>query len=241
MSTCSTSRPANAGCSWWAGRVWMAMALAVPSRLWRGGVISAHRDLPLITTLVQLVHSCARTLAILVGVDGLASEVTACLRGFRHPGRPGCRGRPHLVLEPGVLLGPMVKRYARRRVVDVERRVIRGTEAASGAVLDATKSGSGINTASIERLKATCRASLAPLVRRGRAMPPPETVLTAGMWLVGCTDNCGWLPESLRLAAPAGACWKWQERTPAMAAGLTHHRGEVLELLGGPVPPPGRG
>ena len=53
------------------------MALALPSRLWLGGVISAQRDLSLITTLVPLVRSCARTLAILVCVDGLASSVTA--------------------------------------------------------------------------------------------------------------------------------------------------------------------
>ncbi len=30
-------------------RLWMAMALAVPSRLWLGGVISPHRDRALIT------------------------------------------------------------------------------------------------------------------------------------------------------------------------------------------------
>jgi transposase-like protein len=219
-------------------RVWMALALAVPSRLWLGGVISAHRDLPLITTLVQLVRSCARTLAILVCVDGLASYVTAFLHVFRHPVRTGRRGRPRLVLEPGLLLGQMVKRYARRRVVSVERRVIRGTEEAVGAVLAASKSGSGINTASIERLNATFRASLAPLVRRGRAIAHTEAVLTAGMWLVGCAYNFCWLHESLRIAAPAGACWKWQERTPAMAAGLTNHRWTMLELMRYQVPLP---
>jgi transposase-like protein len=47
-------------------RVWLAMALAVPSRLWLGGVISPPRDLVLITTLIQMVRSCARTLAIVV-------------------------------------------------------------------------------------------------------------------------------------------------------------------------------
>ena len=135
---------------------------------------------------MQLVRSCARTLALLVCVDGLASSVMACLRVFRHPVRTGRRGRPRLVLERGLLLGQMVKRYARRRVVSVERRVIRGTDEAIGAVLDTTKSGSGINTASIERLKATFRASLAPLVCRGRAMAHTEAVLTAGMWLGGC-------------------------------------------------------
>lgn len=41
-------------------RVGMAMALAVPSRRWLGGVISPHRDLPRITARVQRVRTCAR-------------------------------------------------------------------------------------------------------------------------------------------------------------------------------------
>jgi transposase-like protein len=219
-------------------RVWMAMALAVPSRLWLGGVLSPQRDLLLITTLVQLVRSCAGSLAILVCVDGLASYVTAFLRVFRHPMRTGRRGRPRLVLEEGLLLGQMVKRYARRRVVSVERRVVRGTEQAIATVLASTHTGTGINTAYIERLNATFRASLAPLVRRGRAIAHTEAVLTAGMWLVGCAYNFCWLHDSLRLRAPAGACWKWQERTPAMAAGLTNHRWTMRELLSYQMPLP---
>jgi hypothetical protein len=219
-------------------RVWLALAMAVPSRRWLGGVISPQRDLPLITTLVQLVRSCASSLASLVCVDGLASSVTAFLRVFRHPVRTGCRGRPRLGLEQGLLLGQMGKRYARRRVVNIERRVIRGTVETITAVLAATKSGSGINTAYIERLNATFRASLAPLVRRGRAMVHTEAVLTAGMWLVGCAYNFCWLHDSLRVRAPAGACWNWQERTPAMAAGLTHHCWTMRELLRDQVPLP---
>ena len=212
-------------------RVWMAMAMAVPSRLWLGGVISPHRDLVLMTTLVQLVRSCGRSLAILVCVDGLASYVTAFLHVFRYPVHTGRRGRPQLVLEEGLLLGQVVKRYVKRRVASVEHRVVRGTEAAIAAVLAATHSGSGINTSYIERLNATFRASLAPLVRRGRAIAHTEAVLTAGMWLVGCTYNFCWLHESLRQRAPAGAPWKWQERTPAMATGLTNHRWTMFELL----------
>jgi transposase-like protein len=219
-------------------RVWMAMALAVPSRLWLGGVISPHRDLQLITTLVQMVRACARTLAILVCMDGLASYVTACLRVCRHPVRPGRRGRPRLVREQGLLLGRVVKRYVKRRVASVERQVVRGTEAAIAAVLAATHSGTGINTAYIERLNATFRASLAPLVRRGRAIAHTEALLTAGMWLVGCAYNFCWLHDSLRVRAPAGACWKWQQRTPAMAAGLTKHRWTMRELLRYQVPLP---
>jgi transposase-like protein len=219
-------------------RVWLAMALAAPSRLWLGGVISPHRDLRLVTALVQLVRSCAHSLAILVCVDGFASYVTACLRVFRHPVRTGCRGRPRLLVEQGLLLGQVVKRYVHRRVVRVERRVVRGTETAIAAVLAATHSGMGINTAYIERLNATFRASLAPLVRRGRAIAHTEAVLTAGMWLVGGAYNFCWLHDSLRVAAPAGAYWKWQEHTPAMAAGLTNHRWTMCDLLRYQVPLP---
>jgi len=217
-------------------RVWLAMALAVPSRLWLGGCVSPQRDRVLITTLVQMVRSCARSLAILVCVDGLASYVTAFLQVFRYPVHTGGQGRPRLVLEPRLLLGQVVKRYARRRVVSVEQRAVRGTVEAIAEVLEATGSGTGINTAYIERLNATFRSALTPMVRRGRAIAHTEATLSAGMWLVGCAYNFCWLHGSLRVAAPAGACWKWQERTPAMAAGLTNCRWTMRKLLRYQVP-----
>jgi len=217
-------------------RVWMAMALAVPSRLWLGGVISIHRDKQLINDLVKMVRSCATTLAILVCVDGLSSYVTAFLRVFRHPVHTGQRGRPRLVLEKGLLLGQVIKRYAQRRVVSVKQRVVRGSAEAIGAVLGATGGGKGINTAYIERLNATFRAALVPLVRRGRAIAHKESVLTAGMFLVGCAYNFVWRHDSLRLMAVPGSGHKWQERTPAMAAGLTDHPWTMAELLSYQLP-----
>src|SRR3954471_6962599 len=57
-------------------RLWMAMAMAVPSRLWLGGVVSACRDLALIMAVVAMVRCAARSMAFLVCVDGLASYVT---------------------------------------------------------------------------------------------------------------------------------------------------------------------
>src|SRR6202022_316204 len=103
-------------------RVWQAMALAVPSRLWLGGVLSPRRDRPLILALVQQVRACASSLAILVCVDGLVSYVTAFLRVFREPVRTGRRGRPPLVVEPGLLIGQVVKRYAKHRVISTSQR-----------------------------------------------------------------------------------------------------------------------
>src|SRR5262249_53134602 len=63
---------------------WLARAVAVASGLWWGGVLSRHRDHRLITSLVEVVRSCLKSLAVLVCVDGLASYVSAFLKVFRH-------------------------------------------------------------------------------------------------------------------------------------------------------------
>jgi hypothetical protein len=220
------------------GKVWMALALAVPSRLWLGGVISRHRDLPLITRLVRRVRACGLTPAILVCVDGLASYVTAFLSVFREPIRTGRRGRPRLALPDGFQFAQVVKRSASRHVVGVTRRVVRGTLDGIEAVLTATATGTVINTAYIERLNATFRAHLAPLTRRGRAIARTEAALTAGMWLVGTAYNFCWPHDSLRQIAPDHAPRKWLRRTPAMAADLTDHPWTITELLRFQIPLP---
>ena len=221
-----------------ARRLWMAMAMAVPSRLWLGGEVSARRDLTLILTVVGMVRRAAKGLKFLVCVDGLASYVTAFSRVFRDPERTGKRGRPRMKAIPGLLLGRVIKHHSGRRLVDVTRRVVLGTAEAIAGVLSATGTGAGINTSYIERLNATFRAAMCPLVRRGRAIVRGEGVLTGWMYLVGCAYNFCWEHDSLRVAAPRGDRLKWRERTPAMAAGLTDHRWTMHELLSQPIPPP---
>ena len=221
-----------------ARRLWMAMAMAVPSRLWLGGVISPRRDLALIMAVVRMVRAAARSLAILVCVDGLASYVTAFTRVFRDSEWTGRRGRPRLVPTAGLLLGQVIKHRAGRCLAGVTRRVVRGTEAAIAAVLMATGTGTGINTAYIERLNATFRGACSPLTRRGRAIARGAGALTAGMYLVGCAYNFCWFHDSLRVAAGAGQRRRWRERTPAMAAGLTDHRWTMREWLSYPIPLP---
>src|SRR5437763_308203 len=217
------------------GRVWQAMAMAVPSRLWLGGVLSPQRDESLIRTLMERVRTCACSLAVLVCVDGLASYVTAVRHVFRVPIPTHKPGRPRLVLPPTVLVAQVVKQAKKRRVVGVTQRVVLGTAKAVAAVLAATHSGRQINTAYIERLNATFRACLVPLTRRGRRLVRDVSLLQAGMFLVGTTYNFCWVHRSLRRSIGAGR--PWQERTPAMAAGLTDHIWTVQELLRYQVPP----
>jgi len=41
--------------------VWLARAICVPTRLWRGGVVSERRDKPLLWVLAGLVAACAQS------------------------------------------------------------------------------------------------------------------------------------------------------------------------------------
>ncbi len=56
-------------------RMWQAMAMAAPSRLWLGGVLSPQRDKTLITALVQQVRACASSWAILISLCGRPGQL----------------------------------------------------------------------------------------------------------------------------------------------------------------------
>ncbi len=148
---------------------------------------------------------------------------------FRVALRTGQPGRPRLVLPDTVLLAQVIKSHQGRRLVDVTRRVVYGTAEAVADAIAATHGGTQINTSYIERLNATFRAALAPLTRRGRRLAHGAALLTSGMWLVGTTYNFCWPHASLRLPALGGRTW--QERTPAMAAGLTDQVWTMDEML----------
>jgi hypothetical protein len=215
---------------------WLASAIAVPSRLWLGGVVSATRDARLIRRLLDRVWACGTKQALLLCTDGLLSYPKQAVRAFRVPERTGRRGHPRMLLPAGMLIAQMVKRYAQRRVVDVERRVVHGTEAAVAAALGRTQGAATavINTAYIERLNATFRARLASLARRTRAGVHQTATLEAGMWLVGTVYNFCRPQASLRHRVAD----HWAKRTPAHAAGLTTGPWTVRHLLLFPVPGP---
>jgi transposase-like protein len=224
------------------GVVWLASAIAVASRLWLGGVIQVQRDGGLIRALLARVRACGAWQTLRLCSDGLSSYPRQARRVFREAIRTGQPGRPRLLMPAGVLLAQVVKRRAKRRVVGVATRIVRGTAAAVQARLTATQGAATaiVNTAYVERLNATFRARLAPLARRTRAAARELTALEAGMWLVGTTYNFCCPQRSLRqeraAADPPGG--KWRSRTPAQAAGLTDHAWTMHELLTFPVSPP---
>lgn len=212
------------------GRSWVAMAMAAPSRLWLGGVVSPIRDMRLIERLVALVRlAWLPGTVLLICVDGLASYVSAFCRAFREKAMTGKRGRPPYRMPGVVWLAQVVKKRVGRCLSEVVRRVVWGTLAQVLGQLAGTGTGKQIHTSYIERLNATFRASLAGLTRRGRRLVKDERVLEKGMHLVGCVYNFCEEHRSLRVKQEKGK--KWAERTPAMAAGWTDHAWSVHELL----------
>src|ERR687892_2917662 len=167
----------------------MALAIMVTTRLWLGGEVSEQRDLPLIRRLTERVRRCAARRPLLVCTDGLVSYIRAIRETFRDPVHPGTGGRPRLCPWRHVLLAQVVKRYERRRVVETERRIVAGTPARVETLRCRSQGGGVINTAYIERLNATFRERLAPLVRRCRALARHTLTLHEGMFVVGTVYN----------------------------------------------------
>ena len=213
------------------GVLWLAMAIQVSTRLWLGGVASAHRDRHLIDALVSLVRRCALAKPVLVCVDGLATYVQALLGAFTTAERTGRRGRPRRLPWEGLVIAQVVKRRCKGRLVEVLRRVRVGSETLAWHLLWAAQGGGGINTAYIERINATFRARLWVLARRTRGLARTDELMRAGMYLIGAVYNFCTLHASLRLSVGG-------QRTPAMAAGITDHYWSVSELLWHRVKPP---
>jgi transposase-like protein len=222
-----------------AGVYWMALAIMVSTRLWLGGVVSAHRDLDLIEALANQIRQMARCRPLLLAVDGLASYVTAFQQAFRSPlPRLGPGGRPHFVAWPDIAIVQVVKQRVADRL-NIDRRIVQGDAKLITRLIQATQGHGGINTAFIERLNATFRQRLSALARRTRALARRPETLTAGMYVVGCLYNFCACHHSLRLKLSVGTYGHhWVPRTPALAAGLTDHVWTIHELLAFHVPPP---
>lgn len=221
------------------GTIWIAMAMMVPSRLWLGGVISAHRDKVLIQALVDKVRTIALCRPLLVAVDGLPSYVKAFQRAFRSKlprhGQPGrCQWRAWSELA----IVQVVKNRTKGHF-QVTRRIVQGCADQIRALIQSSQGRGGINTAFIERLNATFRQRLNVLARRTRTLARQPDTLLAGMYVVGCLYNFCTYHQSLRVSfLLSHHSQRWLQRTPAIAAGLTDHLWSIEELFYFKVPPP---
>lgn len=203
--------------------------------------MSLRRDRHLADARLCMVTAwCLPLAAVLVLTDGWAASPNSIRRAFREKvkGVIGRGGRRWLAW-PTVVIGTVITQTAKKRVVEVIRRLTQGDAWAAVAVLCASAGGTPVNTSFSERVHATCRERLASLTRRCRHAARTVSRLEAGMWLVGWTSTCCWPHHEVsRRAARAQACRGAVPITPAMASGLTNPVWSVRELLTVRVPPP---
>jgi transposase-like protein len=212
------------------GMVWMAVAMMVCPRLWRGGAVSEPRARPLLRRRTERVRRGAAPRPLWCCPAGVVSSIRAMRETCRAPVHPGQGGRPRRRPWRHVLLAQVVKRYERRRGVETTRRMVAGPPARVETRRRRSQGEGVINTASSARLQATFRERLASLTRRGRARARGTLTLQPGMYVLGTVSNfC--TPHARR--AQAGG-----KTTPARAAGLTEHGWSVRALLSYHVPPP---
>src|SRR6266849_3286548 len=219
---------------------WMGLAMMVPTRLWLAGVLSATRDRALADRLLGQVRACAQRLCgRLFCTDGWSAYPNSIRRAFREKVKTTAgRGRACLQVWPDVFIATVIKRTAKKRVVEVMRRMAQGTLEQAQKLLSQSQGGSVLNTAFIERLNGTMRERLASLARKCRHAARRLEALETGMYLLGCTYNFCWPHHELsRRAARTQGSPGEVLLTPAMASGLTDHCWSVLELLSYRVAP----
>jgi IS1 family transposase len=200
----------------------------------------------------RLVHHVAQVLAPdcvpLFLTDGFREYMTALLTHYGHwvhPPRQRTQGpapKPRWMPLPQLLYAQVVKTVRRRRLVDVQHRVVFGTLAAVQQVLAACSWQ--INTAFVERINLSLRQHVAAIGRRATTLCKGEDGLRQQLALYHVYHNFVLPHASLRqpFAEPLpthgrGSVKRWRPWTPAMAAGLTDHVWTLQEVLMFRVPP----
>lgn len=203
-----------------AGAVWIATAMTVFSRLWIWATVGWQRDEQLITPVVEQVRAAAEPgRPILWAVDGFRAYPQAILKVFRDPLRTGKKGRPRLLVWEDLHIVQVVKQRVGKRLISITRRLAYGCLERAEELMQASQVLLGsINTAYIERLNATLRTWLPPLVRRTRTPSGSRERLEAAVFWTGCVYNFCHIHATL-------------EGTPAMAADLTDHVWSIDELI----------
>ncbi len=190
----------------------------------------------------QLIHELARRLAPgclpVFSSDGLALYFYALTAHFGEWVQTAGARRRVWTVAAQLLYAQVIKRYRRRRLAEVRHQVYLGTPEAYRQTLCALGFSGRIQTAFIERLNLTIRRSIAGLARRSWSAAHSLSELTLPFEWWRAVYHFTRPHRSLRQVIGAQSLRpRYRSRTPAQAAGLTHHRWTVTELLTRPAAP----
>jgi IS1 family transposase len=196
----------------------------------------------------RVVHQVAQVLAPdcapLFLTDGFREYLTALLTHYGYWVQPerrqnkGPAPKPRWMPLPQLLYAQVVKTVRRRRLVDVQHRVVFGSLEAVNHIL--APLGWHINTAFVERINLTIRQHVAAVGRRVNTLCKGEEGLRQQLALFHVYHNFVLPHASLRQPLPingTGSVKQWRPCTPAMTAGLTDHVWTLREVLLFRVPP----
>jgi len=170
----------------------------------------------------------------LITSDEYSPYKTAILKAYGEEavppptGKPGRPKKPHHVPPPELNYATVHKTREKGRVVNVSFRVIFGTIAAVGAALASSLVSNKINTAFVERQNGTDRNRNGRKVRKTYCFSKDWDVHEAMTYFTMYTYNFCWPVRTLRIRGPDD---HWQQRSPAMVAGLTDHLWSLREWL----------
>jgi IS1 family transposase len=142
------------------------------------------------------------------------------VRQPRRTGRPGRPRKPVQVLPKGLKYATVHKERRNGRVAKVTTRVVFGTLRAVLAALALSLVSTLVNTVFIERHNGSDRNRNRRKVRKTCCFSKDWEVHEAMTYFTMYSYNFCWPVRTLRV--PVGAR-EYQQRTPAMAAGLTDH------------------
>jgi IS1 family transposase len=123
------------------------------------------------------------------------------------------------------------------RVVAVSERVVLGSQEQLEQTLANSEQSQRANTSFVERYHGTHRHLNARKKRKAYTFSRELSLHEAGTWLVVLWYNFGWCVRTLRQKVQEEPPL-YQQRTPAMAAGLSDHAWAMSELLSYPLYPP---
>ena len=143
-------------------------------------------------------------------------------------GKPGRPQQPYKIPPAGLQYATVHKTREKGRVTKIDSRVIFGTVATVMAALALSTVSTAINTAFVERHNGTDRNRNGRKVRKTYCFSKDWQVHQAVTYFTMYTYNFCWPVRTLRVQGADGA---WEERTPAMIAGLADHVWSLTEWL----------
>lgn len=142
---------------------------------------------------------------------------------FLPTGRPGRPRTPILIPPRGLLYAQVVKKRRKGRVIEITSRVVFGTQRAVLKRLKDSPVSEHINTTFVERNNLTLRHHNRRLTRKTIAFSKKRERLEQQLHLSLAYYHFVKPHLGLRLVLPKDQNKKYQNRTPAMSAGLTDH------------------